>query len=202
MGLLSDLVDDRYVKGNAATIHMEGKASGVFGKFPFRIELLPGEELAIRKESGLPLYCQQYTYERVTEAKKGVEGFTINTRFEDDDQILESGTPVDLVVDIKVLKDKTLENVMIEIPIPGSCSYYDKSQPRYWSEESHREYFKEKTTVFCDKLIPGKHRFIVKLLPRFSGKYFLNPSQVSLMYVPVVNANTEMRKISVRPSCY
>jgi hypothetical protein len=44
---------------------------------------------------------------------------------------------------------------------------------------------------------PGKYIFLVHLLPRFTGKYILNPAQVSLMYVPVVNANTELKVVEV-----
>ena len=44
----------------------------------------------------------------------------------------------------------------------------------------------------------GRYLFEVKLLPRFTGKYHLNPAQVSLMYVPVVNANTDMKKAIVK----
>ena len=43
----------------------------------------------------------------------------------------------------------------------------------------------------------GKYTFEIQLLPRFTGKYNINPAQVSLMYVPVVNANTDMKKVKV-----
>ena len=85
---------------------------------------------------------------------------------------------------------------MIEIPIPGACSYADKRQ-MYNGIETHREYFKEKTVIFCENMKPGTYTFTIKLLPRFTGKYLINPAQVSLMYVPVVNANTDMKKVEV-----
>ena len=52
-----------------------------------------------------------------------------------------------------------------------------------------REYFKEKTVIFSEKLPVGTYQFTVPLLPRFTGKYTLNPVKVELMYFPVVNAN-------------
>lgn len=88
-----------------------------------------------------------------------------------------------------------MEYVMIEVPIPGACSYGDKRQDR--SKETHREYFKEKTVIFCENLKAGTHTFAVPLLPRFTGKFSLNPAQVSLMYVPVVNANTDLKMVRV-----
>jgi hypothetical protein len=76
---------------------------------------------------------------------------------------------------------------MIEVPIPGACSYADKRQ-HDTRVETHREYFKEGTVIFCEKMNTGKYTFQIQLLPRFTGVYLINPAQVSLMYVPVVNA--------------
>ncbi len=86
---------------------------------------------------------------------------------------------------------------MIEIPVPGACSYSDKRQGEN-PVESHREYFKEKAVIFCDKMRPGTYVFNIHLLPRFTGNYYVNPAQVSLMYIPVVNANTDMKKVTVK----
>jgi uncharacterized protein YfaS (alpha-2-macroglobulin family) len=109
---------------------------------------------------------------------------------------LDAGKPVDLIVDVDVEKQLPVENVMIEVPITASCSYTDKRQP-YYNEETHREYFKERTVIFCDILSPGRHTFVIHLLPRFTGKYKVNPAQVSLMYLPVVNASTDMKEVKV-----
>jgi uncharacterized protein YfaS (alpha-2-macroglobulin family) len=102
-----------------------------------------------------------------------------------------------LKVEIDVKKDASFEYVMIEVPIPASCSYADKRQ-RDNIIETHREYFKDRTVIFCENMKAGKYIFQVHLLPRFTGKYILNPAQVSLMYIPVVNANTDMKKVVVR----
>jgi uncharacterized protein YfaS (alpha-2-macroglobulin family) len=158
---------------------------------------MPGETLNVRKESGLPLYYVQYVNERVTKAKTGVEGFKIRTYFSNNNDQLEAGKPVELIVDVDVKKQSSVEHVMIEVPIPGACSYDDKRQS-YYGPETHREYFKERTLIFCENMNPGKHTFIIRLLPRFTGKYLVNPAQVSLMYIPVVNANTDMKQVEVR----
>jgi uncharacterized protein YfaS (alpha-2-macroglobulin family) len=86
---------------------------------------------------------------------------------------------------------------MIEVPIPGACSYADK-RPAESRVETHREYYKEKTVIFCERMEPGKYTFKIALLPRFTGRYIVNPAQVSLMYFPVVNANTVMKRVEVR----
>jgi len=109
--------------------------------------------------------------------------------------ILEAGKPVALTVEVEVKKE-AFEYVMIEVPIPGACSYADKRQLNSLIE-THREYFKDRTVIFCEHMKTEKYSFVIYLLPRFTGKYQMNPAQVSLMYVPVVNANTDMKLVKV-----
>jgi len=193
---LPDLVAEGVSKKQEAAIKLTGKVNATVDKFPYRLELLPQEELTIRKESGLPVYFMQYKKERVTKAKTGVESFEIKTSLGNNQSVLEAGKPVTLTVDINVKKDANLEYVMIEVPIPGACSYADKAQSNN-RIETHREYFKDRTVIFCENMKAGKYTFAIHLLPRFTGKYIINPAQVSLMYVPVVNANTDMKKIRI-----
>jgi len=195
MAVLSDLVADGASKNHVALIHVSGKVDTTIEKFPHRLELLSGEEITIRKESGVPVYFMQYTKERVTKAKTGVEGFEIKTSI-GNNRWLEAGKPVSLTVEVDVKKEANQEYVMIEIPIPGSCSYANKSVKRD-GIETHREYFKDRTVIFCQNMKSGKYTFEVELLPRFTGKYIINPAQVSLMYIPVVNANTDLKKVRV-----
>jgi uncharacterized protein YfaS (alpha-2-macroglobulin family) len=195
MSVLPDLLKAGATSGQVAKVKLSGKANEELTKFPYRIELAPGEELRLEKLSGVPLYFMQYTLERVTVAKTGVEGFTIKTSLENKKSTLHAGEPVNLLVEVNVKREASMEYVMLEVPIPGSCSYNDKRQD--WTKETHREYFKEKTVIFCENLKAGIHTFTVSLLPRFTGKFVLNPAQVSLMYVPVVNANTELKVVRV-----
>jgi uncharacterized protein YfaS (alpha-2-macroglobulin family) len=196
MSVLPDLLSEGATKDRPAGINVSGKENNTITRFPYRIELLPGEELNVQKESGVPLYYMQYTEERVKEARTGVEGFKIKTWFTDNKTLLEAGEPVEIIVDVAVEKKSAAECVMIEVPIPGACSYADK-RPAESRVETHREYYKEKTVIFCERMEPGKYTFKIALLPRFTGRYFINPAQVSLMYFPVVNANTDMKKIDV-----
>ena len=196
MNVLPDLLKDGYTKGRAATIQISGKENKTITSFPYSVELMPDEELNIHKESGLPVYFMQYVNERVTKAKTGIAGFRIRTHFSNNRMQLDAGIPIDLIVDVNVDKQSSAENVMIEVPIPGACSYADKRQV-YNGVETHREYFKDRTLIFCEKLVPGNYSFVIHLLPRFTGRYFINPSQVSLMYIPVVNANTDMKQVEV-----
>jgi uncharacterized protein YfaS (alpha-2-macroglobulin family) len=194
--VLPDLLKEGYLKDRVAQVAVTGKENSTVTKFPYRAELKSGEELEIKKETGLPLYFMNYVVQHVTEARTGVEGLSINTFFENNSNRLESGKPVELIVEVEVKKDAPVEHVMIEVPIPAGCSYESKNQP-YSTQETHREYFKEKTVIFCETLSPGIHTYTIHLMPRYTGSYYVNPAKVSLMYVPVVNANTDMKKVKI-----
>lgn len=84
----------------------------------------------------------------------------------------------------------------IHLPFPAGCSY--DSKPVYTSGcEVYREYFKEKTVIFSERLPIGTYRFNIPLLPRYTGKYTLNPAKVELMYFPVINANNSKKEIQI-----
>jgi len=195
MSVLPDLLQAGAKSGQIASVKLSGKVNEELTKFPYTVELAPGEELRLEKLSGVPLYFMQYKWERVIVAKTGVDGFTIKTSLENKKSTLQAGQPVNLLVEVNVKRDASMEYVMIEVPIPGACSYGDKRQDLI--KETHREYFKEKTVIFCENLKAGTHTFTVQLLPRFTGKFYQNPAQVSLMYVPVVNANTDLKIVKV-----
>jgi len=85
---------------------------------------------------------------------------------------------------------------MINIPIPGGCSYADKKNN--YANESHREYFKNETSIFIEKLSKGNYTFEIELIPRYSGTYTLNPAKIELMYFPTFNANNEIKKVEIK----
>lgn len=172
----------------------------VVKEFPYKTTLAGGKQLQLKQESGLPVYYMQYVHERVTKAKIGIEGFEINSYFENKSDMLIAGVATKLYVDIIIKGDVDQEYIMINVPIPASCSYNSKNQYNYgWNRtEAYREYYKEEVAIFSEKMSPGKHRFEINLLPRFTGKFILNPAQVSLMYFPVVNANEDLKILHVK----
>ena len=194
MSILPDLIAQGSTRKVPASVSLAGKVNERVSEFPYKIELSAGEQLRVRKETGLPLYCMQYTEERVTEARAGTDAFKIRTDFSE--RTLKAGEPAILKVTVEVKRDANLEHVMIEVPIPGGCSYADKRQFDN-PIETHREYFKDRTVIFCENMTPGTYVFQVQLLPRFTGKYHVNPAQVSLMYFPVINANTDMERVRI-----
>jgi len=191
--LFPDLIKAGYNAKKTEMI-LTGKINTTIDVFPHYMQLEPGEEINVQRQNGTFVFCAQYEYERVTKAKSGVDGFKIQSYFENHSSNLKAGIPVTLKVEVVVKKEMKLENVMIEVPIPAACSYAKKSAKGF---EVHREYFKEKTVIFLNNLNRGKYIYEIELLPRFTGKYTLNPAQVSLMYVPVINANTDLKKVKV-----
>jgi uncharacterized protein YfaS (alpha-2-macroglobulin family) len=90
---------------------------------------------------------------------------------------------------------------MIEIPIPAGCSY--KSKEQQWdNNEVHREYFKEKVSIFCRSLKQGKYTFTVNLIPRYNGKYTLNPAKAEMMYFSVFYGREGMKQVVIGSSGY
>jgi uncharacterized protein YfaS (alpha-2-macroglobulin family) len=86
---------------------------------------------------------------------------------------------------------------MIEIPISSGCSY--DSKPQSWrNNEVHREYFKNKVSIFCSGLSKGTYHFEIPLMPRFTGTFKLNPAKAGLMYFPVFYGRDGMKYVEIR----
>ena len=148
-----------------------------FGKFPLTRTYAPGKEITVRKEGSMPVFFTAYQQAWNDKPEPAAEGFTVSTLFRKDGKpvtTLHAGERVELVA--TVTADSDAEYVMVEIPIPAGCSYDSKEKGDFW-KETHREYYKEKVAVFCKKLRKGTHTFTVRLLPRYTGSYHLNPAR-------------------------
>ena len=86
--------------------------------------------------------------------------------------VLRLNEPVSLQVDVRV--KRAAQYVMVEIPIPAGCTYFDKNEARSHFEV-HREYHADRVLIFCDEMPAWNHQFSVQLLPQFAGNFTLNP---------------------------
>lgn len=164
--------------------------------FPFN-RVMPPEKLTISKKGDAALYFSAFQQFNNPKPEKVSKDFTVKSWFEQQGtevKQLKAGTLANLQVDVEVRADA--DYVMIEIPIPAGCSYEQKLQS-FWGVETHREYFKHKTNIFCTKLKKGKYRFSVQLMPRYSGNYSLNPAKAEMMYFPVFYGREGMKGIKV-----
>ncbi|WP_316813320.1 carboxypeptidase regulatory-like domain-containing protein [Pedobacter heparinus] len=164
--------------------------------FPFNRTLAP-EKLTISKKGDAPVYFTAFQQFNNPKPEKVSKDFTVKSWFDQQGtevKQLKAGTLANLQVEVEVRADA--DYVMIEIPIPAGCSYEQKLQS-FWGVETHREYFKHKTAIFCTKLKKGKYRFSVQLMPRYSGNYSLNPAKAEMMYFPVFFGREGMKGIKV-----
>jgi hypothetical protein len=185
---------DRDTAGlRAPRLALRGAAAQTVEAFPLEMRLAPGDTLFVEKTGDYPVYLTAWQRYWDSDARQSGDAFRVRSRFDGGGAILRAGVPVKLVVEVEV--QKAAEYVLIEIPIPAGCSYGEK-RSRAWGEV-HREYFRHKTAIFCERLSAGTHRFEVELLPRYTGRFTLNPAKAELMYFPVFQGNGEGRSVRV-----
>jgi hypothetical protein len=195
--ILPDLLNNEAALQPASLTIIANQAN-VINTFPYTTTISGTDKLTITKQKGMPVYFTAYQ-QNWNPAPKKVEGdFIVQSSFEHNDQTkatLKTGEPVTLKVEVTVKADA--DYVMVEIPIPAGCSYRDKNQS-WQNNEVHREYFKNKVSIFSSSLPKGKYKFTVSLLPRYTGSYHLNPAKAEMMYFPVFYGREEMKKVSIR----
>ncbi len=167
--------------------------------FPLIMQFNPaqGQSLQIDKSGSGPLYLTAYQqwHNHVPAARSDL--FEVTTQL-----LLANGTPAtqlrygeSATLEIQVLVKSAADYVMIEAPIPAACGYGDKVQKD--RPEVHREYFKDRAAIFCERLPVGKYTFSIPLEPRFTGRFTLNPARVEQMYFPVFYGRNEVEKVVV-----
>jgi uncharacterized protein YfaS (alpha-2-macroglobulin family) len=179
-----------------AAVRLKGSKTETISQFPYTATLTD-KELSISKTGTLPVYITGYQQFWNAKPEKVSKDFTVNTWFEKQGKTtiqLKGGEAVELKAEVTAKGDADF--VIVEIPIPAGCSYESKEQS-WTNNEVHREYFKEKVSVFCRKLKQGKYTFTVNLMPRYDGKYTLNPAKAEMMYFPVFYGREGMKKVAI-----
>ncbi|MES2827874.1 MAG: alpha-2-macroglobulin family protein [Bacteroidota bacterium] len=165
--------------------------------FPFTKSFSAGS-LFVDKKGKSPVYFSAYQQFQNPAPKKVSQDFAVNTSFFQNGLLvkqLKTGAITTLKVEIEVRADASY--VMIEVPIPAGCSYYAKNQ-EYNGVENHREYFKNKTSIFCNGLKEGKYTFEIQLMPRYAGSYTVNPAKAELMYFPTFYGREVIKKVVIK----
>jgi hypothetical protein len=197
MSVLPDLLADSANKKTPSTVLLSGKEQRELTEFPYNITLSSGEQLRVEMKSGLPVIYSDYQLKRVTTEHTGA-AFKIETKLNNDNLIAGKQTTLHVTLQVK---QANAEYVMIEIPIPAGCSYASKKSNYYRFSnsgyETHREYFKDRVAIFCEKLPIGTYEYEIELLPRYNGNYYLNPAKVEMMYFPVIYSNNDERRVRI-----
>ncbi|WP_300599867.1 alpha-2-macroglobulin family protein [Niabella sp.] len=168
-----------------------------FNTFPFEQQYEAGTVLQIKKEGDMPVYMTAYQQFQNRTPQAVSKDFTVSSRLLQDNrdvQTLKAGKNALLRVEVTARADA--DYVMIEVPIPAGCSYGTKMQ-NFWGVETHREYLKNKTAIFCTKMKQGTYTFDIMLMPRYTGNYVLNPAKAELMYYPVFYGRETIKKIAI-----
>ena len=175
-------------------LQLLGTLAKSINSFPFEIIVPPGK-LTLAKTGRSPIYFTAYTEQWNDAPKPRDEEFSIRTSLNNPDNQLAAGKPVELSIELEVKGDA--EYVMIEVPIPAGCSYQSKDQQRS-NGEVHREYYHHKANIYCKYLKTGKYNYIIKLLPRYSGRYTLNPAVAECMYFPTLYGREGIKQVTIK----
>lgn len=165
--------------------------------FPYKQKMNTNETITVHKTGAAPVYFTWYQKQLDTTDNDTGENFIVNTAFEyktKEVSKLKAGEAIQLKVKVKVIKNSDF--VMIDIPIPAGCSYENKSRG-YYGNEVHREYYKDRVNIFCEKLPKGDYTYNINLLPRYTGNYTVNPAKAELMYFPVFYGREKMKRIDI-----
>ncbi|MCA0236034.1 MAG: carboxypeptidase regulatory-like domain-containing protein [Bacteroidetes bacterium] len=162
-----------------------------------RIDPAQGATVSVTKTGSGPVFFTAYRQFQETAPAARSDLFEVSSRL-----LLANGTPAtqlkygeSAMLEVRVEVKEAADYVMIEVPIPAGCGYGPKMQPG--GPEVHREYFKDKTAIFCERLPVGKYVFQVLLEPRFTGRFTLNPVRVEQMYFPVFYGRNEVKKVEI-----
>lgn len=189
--ILPDFLQGKNKPDSAELTVENGRNSVTTRKFPFVQTCQPGDTLRIHKKGDFPVYFSVFSKYWNSKPEPVQQGFSVETSF-DGNAGLIAGNPVKLRVDVTVGKQSDF--VMIEVPIPAGCSYETKKQS-LWTD--HREYFTDKVSIFCNRLNAGKYTYYIELIPRYTGRYHLNPARVERMYFPIFYGRNEMKKVAI-----
>jgi alpha-2-macroglobulin len=161
--------------------------------FPFRTTLPADAELSVKNLSSRRLFVSTDQRHQVEDPPERGDGISLRSRFAYFADTLIAGKETTIIIDVEVERDASY--VMIEVPVPGGCLYGEQERPNRY--ETYREQFRDGTTIFCEHLPQGRHTFTVTLYPRYTGTYTLNPARAEMMYMPVVNGNTRVKRVVI-----
>ncbi|GIL22895.1 MAG: hypothetical protein BroJett042_14080 [Bacteroidota bacterium] len=164
-------------------------------KFPYDTIVQVNGSLTVQKIGIAPVYLTAYREFWNASPKRIDKDFVVSSYFQDSTTQLIAGKPVSLTVKLIVKKDT--EYLLLNIPIPAGCSYENKNQNRT-NGEVHRQYDYHQTTIFCKSLKAGEYFYTIPLVPRFTGKYTLNPARAEWMYFPTVYGQETPKQIHIK----
>ncbi len=191
--ILPDILNSK-VKISKTSIKIGGDIDKTITEFPFTMSINPDNKITIDKTGSITLYLTTYQQYFDENPEPYNNGFSVTSKFSSDSDTIIAGKEYKLTVNVKV--EKSAKYLMVNIPIPAGCTY--ASKPNSFVHESHREYFKNETAIFCEKLNEGDYTFELNLIAKYSGRFILNPAKVELVYFPTKYGNNRIKKITIK----
>jgi alpha-2-macroglobulin len=192
--ILPDMLKSTAGKTIKPELTISGSVNRKLSEFPFELKTKSTDSLTIAKKGTFPVYLTSYQHYLDKDPSADSTYFSVRTAFSNGKNILTGGKPVRLVVSLKVFQKA--QYVMLEIPIPAGCSYDSKNA--FYRSSAHMEFFRDHVSLFFENLGPGSYSWDIDLLPRYSGRYTLNPAKAELMYFPTFSSNNEMKRVEIR----
>ena len=197
--MLQEFMEDMLVESNlqaALTPEIKINNSIAGTNYPMELKFKPEQEIKFEK-TGAPVNV--YTYEHKIERTPTCSDslFKVSTKFiENSKEVtqLTSGEPI--TMEVEVIVKKSSQYVLMEIPIPASCSY-GGNLPQTNANEEYRKKYDHMTAIACRNLSAGRHKFYIQLIPRFEGSFSLLPTSVGLMYYPDVTYYAPSKTVKV-----
>lgn len=177
-----------------STITFTGSINKTITEFPFELKTKPADSFTITKKGTFPIYFTSYQHYWESNPSADTSYFAIKTDLNDGKGMIKAGKPVIMKVTLRVHKDA--QYVMLEIPVPGGCSYELKTGN--FEGASHSEFFKDHVAVFYQNLRPGTYYYEISLLPRYTGRYTVNPAEAELMYFPLISSNNALKSLIIK----
>jgi alpha-2-macroglobulin len=173
---------------------LAGTVNRTIVDFPAELKLNPHDSISITKSGTFPIYLTSYQHYWKKEPSVDSSDFRIETRFADNNLSMTAGKAEKMIVTLKVGKDA--QYVMVEVPVPGGCSY--ESKGGYFRGSCHSEFYKNHVSIFFENIRPGNYEYVIELLPRYTGEYTLNPAKAELMYFPLFSSNNGLKQLIIK----
>lgn len=186
-------------QGIKAKVTISGSHTEMIDSFPKRIILNDkAVHLNIQKEGMVPAYIS-VNYEFFNPDPVEKEGtFMVNSTFKDNggtvQEVLKQGESLKLIIKVEAIKDA--EYVLVDVPLPAGCIPLPKSKTNPY--EASRANFKDKTSIYCNRLPKGVHYFEIDVQARFKGAFRLSPASAAMMYFPDEQGNTAVKRVEIR----
>ncbi|HNJ81411.1 MAG TPA: hypothetical protein PLK38_07605, partial [Methanoregulaceae archaeon] len=191
-----------------ARMLISGATEMVVDSFPYKVTLPRGSQpVVIRNSSDMPLFLSLGTKRFIADPEEDTTDFRVTTWLSRSGnegrsgipdkpavEEVKSGIPVKLTTEVEFFK--SAEYIVIEIPVPSGFAYAEKKD--FYPGEVHREFYRDHVAIFIRRAVPpGTRTFEIELMPRFTGRFVMNPAKVSLMYFPVIYSNNELKRIII-----